>query len=180
MNYRRAKIAGGTYFFTVVTHVRLEIFDCSENVQLLREIIRHVKSRYPFTIDAIVVLPDHLHCIWTLPKGDADFSTRWRLIKSNFSRQVRIAGRPDSVRRWEKNDSHKVWQNRFWEHCIRNEDDFERHFDYVHYNPVKHGLVDSPRDWKYSSFQRYVQRGVLDLNWASGISLDFPEFVGHE
>ena len=131
-------------------------------------------------IDAIVILPNHLHCIWTLLPEDADFSTRWRLIKSWFSRrcQVRYQGNVSASRRSKQEKA--VWQRRFWEHLIRDEQDFNRHMDYIHYNPVHHRLVAKVKDWQYSSFHRYVQRGVYDVNWGSGEILEFDSSVGME
>jgi putative transposase len=124
---------------------------------------------HSFRIDAIVILPDHLHTIWNLPEGDSDFSTRWRLIKGAFSRQYhgyRAKDLPESMLR--KNES-GIWQRRFWEHSIRNQEDFNRHCDYIHYNPVKHGLVKSPIEWQNSSFKDFVDRGIYPSDWGSNI-----------
>ncbi|MGF1525164.1 MAG: transposase [Leptolyngbyaceae cyanobacterium] len=165
MQYRRATTPGATYFFTLVTHNRKPLFNHPETVQLLRDAFRTVKQRHPFTIDAIAVLPDHLHCLWTLPPGDANFSTRWRLIKTYFSRHC-----PERYK-WQrslsrlKKQEQAIWQRRFWEHQIRDESDFERHVDYIHYNPVRHGLVATLCDWPYSSFRRYVDRGLYVPEW---------------
>ncbi len=146
---------------------------------MLRDSFKRVKQKHPFIIDAIVILPNHLHCLWTLPPGDADFSTRWRLIKSWFSRrcQGQYQGKV-SVSRHSKQEK-AVWQRRFWEHLIRDEQDFNNHVDYIHYNPVHHGLVRRVKDWQYSSFHRYVQRGVYDLDWGSKEML-FDSAVGRE
>jgi putative transposase len=188
MKYRRAKVKGGTYFFTLVTHRRIKIFAQSENVELLRQAFRKVKERHPFKIDAFVLLPDHLHCIWTLPQGDADFSTRWRLIKSDFSRQIGAVGWVEernptktttSASRLRKNEK-PIWQRRFWEHLIRNHEDLRRHVEYIHFNPVKHGLTKTPDDWEYSSFHRYVDKGIYDKNWGAGDKMKFDETVGYE
>jgi putative transposase len=180
MQYRRAKTPGGTYFFTVVTHCRRKFLCQPDNVTLLREAFRVVMERHSFRIDAAVILPDHLHCLWTLPPGDADFSTRWRLIKSYFSRHCDAACggtvSPSRQRRQEK----AVWQRRFWEHQIRDEVDFARHVDYIHYNPVKHGLVESPLDWEYSSFHKYVARGKYPAQWGAGKPMVFADEVGRE
>jgi len=167
MEYRRAKSPGSSYFFTLVTHNRRPILCEPENINLLRDSFKRVIQQHPFAIDAIVILPEHLHCLWTLPPGDADFSTRWRLIKSWFSRRCdsQYQGQVSASRR-SKNER-GIWQRRFWEHLIRNEQDFNHHVDYIHYNPVKHGLVLSPKDWQYSSFDRYVQRGVYNLDWGN-------------
>jgi len=120
-----------------------------------------VKSTDPFNINAWVLLPEHLHCIWTLPADDMNFSKRWGLIKAKFSKESGGLTRP-------------VWQNRFWEHLIRDDRDLQMHLDYIHYNPVKHGLVESPKDWPPSTFHRYVQKGLYPLNWGEGVSFN-PE-----
>ena len=188
MRYRRAKLEGGTYFFTVVTYNRIKIFSKSHHVELLRQAFRKIIKQHPFKIDAFVLLPDHLHCIWTLPKGDADFSKRWRLIKSYFSRQIDLVGwvegrnptkRAISASRLRKNEK-AIWQRRFWEHLIRNHEDLRRHVEYIHYNPVKHGLTNTPFDWRYSSFHRYVDKGMYDMNWGANINIKFDATVGYE
>jgi putative transposase len=159
MQYRRAKTPGATYFFTVVTFARRKILCDPENVALLRDAFRTVKSRHPFTIDAFVLLPDHVHCIWTLPPGDMDYPTRWMLIKRHFSLHCADAyksiSNPSRCRKREQG----VWQRRYWEHQIRDDGDFEKHCDYIHWNPVKHGLVSRVADWPYSSFHRFVNLG---------------------
>ena len=180
MQYRRAKSPGSSYFFTVVTYNRRPILCKAENIQILRDSFREVKQKHPFIIDAIVVLPNHLHCIWTLPKADADFSTRWRLIKSWFSRRCQIKY-PEKISASRQNKGEKaIWQRRFWEHLIRDQQDFENHVDYIHYNPVHHGLVLSPKDWQYSSFHKYVRDGVYDCNWGSSERPIFNCSVGIE
>jgi putative transposase len=190
MKYRRAQLKGGTYFFTVVTHKRAKIFHLSDHVELLRQAFRKVIKRHPFEIDAFVLLPDHLHCIWTLPQGDADFSTRWRLIKSYFSRKIdqnsvgwveerNPTKTTTSTSRLRENEK-SIWQRRFWEHLIRNQKDLNRHIEYIHYNPVKHGLTKAPGDWAYSSFQRYVDEGIYDLKWGAGDKVEFDDTVGYE
>ena len=122
-------------------------------------------------MEAMVILPDHLHAIWTLPEGDDDFSLRWRQIKSAFSRQIEAGERVSLSRAGKQNGAstqgHK-WQRRFWEHAIRNDYDYERHVDYIHFNPVKHGYVQSVADWPYSTFHRYVEIGLYPQNWAGG------------
>ena len=169
-DYRRACTEGGTYFFTVVTYCRRPILVDDKVVNELRLAIRDVKQQSPFVVDAWVVLPDHMHCVWSLPEGDADYSSRMGKIKSNFTR--RVAGRfhdPNllTFSKKKKRES-TIWQRRFWEHEIRDQIDFEKHIDYVHYNPVKHGLVKNIADWPYSTFHRYVQNGVYPKDW-SGI-----------
>lgn len=126
---------------------------------------RQVRARHPFTIDAAVVLPDHLHAIWTLPAGDADFATRWRLIKSAFSAALPRADKRLSESRAAKGER-GIWQRRYWEHTLRDEHDFARHLDYIHFNPVKHGYVACVRDWPYSSFHCWVRLRAYPLDWA--------------
>lgn len=180
MRYRRIKIEGGTYFFTLSTYNRRPFLCSPENVELLRQAFRYTIQRHPMEIDAFVLLPDHLHTIWTLPEGDHNFSMRWRLIKSYFSRYCQdkyddIA----SVSRQSKKER-VFWQRRFWEHMIRDNEDFVRHVEYIHYNPVKHGLVDTPRDWEYSSFHRYVRAGLYDEMWGAIDEISFEPQVGSE
>ncbi len=162
--YIRRRVDGGTYFFTIVLMNRGSRL-LLEHVELLRTAFRHVRARRPFDIDAIVILPDHLHCIWTLPTGDHDYSTRWRLIKHYFSRAL-PSGESRSRSRTRRGER-GLWQRRFWEHTIRDENDFDRHVEYIHYNPVKHGYVDRPIDWPYSSFHRYVSRGIYPATWCT-------------
>ncbi|BAU63992.1 hypothetical protein STA3757_13610 [Stanieria sp. NIES-3757] len=180
MQYRRARSPGSTYFFTLVTHNRRCFLYESENIDLLRDCFKRVMNKHPFKIDAIVILPNHLHCLWTLPPRDANFSTRWRLIKSWFSRRcdVKYLGQVSASRK-DKGEK-AIWQRRFWEHLIRNEKDFNHHIDYIHYNPVHHGLVLSPKDWQYSSFHRYVQRGVYDVDWGVSERPISDSWVGME
>src|ERR1700733_7572580 len=146
--YRRFYQSGGNYFFTLVTYYRYPFFKNLENVKKFKVAINKVKKKYPFSLNAIVVLPDHLHCLWKLPENDQDFSMRWRLIKRYFSMEMNAS----INHRKEK----EVWQRRFWEHTIRDENDWQKHMDYIHYNPVKHGLVRMPGDWQYSSFNYWV------------------------
>ena len=173
--YRRTQIAGGTFFFTVTLADRSSTV-LMQHIDRLRNIYRVVQEREPFQTVAICVLPDHLHAIWTLPDGDADFSRRWNQIKGGFSRGLPTAAtrsRSQAGRR-EKG----IWQRRYWEHAIRDELDLERHVNYIHYNPVKHGLVSRVCDWPHSSFHRYVERGVLPPDWGGDlrdISGDFGE-----
>ena len=159
-NYRRTNIPGGTYFFTVVTHNRAPIFINEWRVEVMRQALRKVMVVRPFQIDAIVVLPEHLHCIWRMPDGDADYSSRWREIKKAASRQIDTTTNNRNER--------MVWQRRFWEHAIRDENDWRRHVDYIHFNPVKHGLVSSPGEWPYSSFRKFVSAGWYDVGWGAG------------
>ena len=156
-HYRRAFVPGGCYFFTVVTSRRRTLFHDADNIALLRRALAWTKARRPFAIDAIVVLPDHLHCIWRLPDADADFSGRWRAIKQYVSKRI-----PAPVSsRGEKS----IWQRRFWEHVIRDEDDWRRHVDYIHFNPVRHGLAAAPELWPYSSYPTAVEKGWYTPGW---------------
>ena len=158
--YTRLYQPGGYYFFTLATYQRQLLFSDLQNIQHLKAAMQKVKKEYPFSLNAIVILPDHLHCIWKLPGNDVDFPTRWRLIKRYFSMQIDTS----VSHRKEK----EIWQRRFWEHVIRDEYDWRKHMDYIHYNPVRHGYVKSPCDWEYSSFHYWVRRGVYEKSWSSG------------
>ena len=160
-NYRRARIEGATWFFTVVTAQRRRWLAEDHAVAALRQSVVAVLQRMPFHIDAWVILPDHLHAIWTLPPADHDFSTRWGLIKTGFSKNSELP-RTSGQRR----DS-GLWQPRFWEHRIRDTRDLHAHMDYAHYNPVKHRLVERVKDWPYSSFHRAVRDGIYSADWGS-------------
>lgn len=156
MKYKRLLIPNASYFFTVVTHNnRRAIFNNEQTINTLRQAFRKVRIKYPFQIDAIVILPDHIHCIWALPENDTDYATRWRLIKTWFTKHC--------------DNEQAIWQHRYWEHVIRDEEDLKNHISYIHYNPVKHGLVKSVRDWRYSSFHQYVEKGWLDADWGSNV-----------
>jgi putative transposase len=168
-SYRRNFVPGGSFFFTVNLADR-KLALLTAHIELLREAFRKTRQRHPFAVDAIVILPDHIHAIWTMPEGDADFATRWRLIKSTFSRNLSV-DEPISESRAAKRER-GIWQRRYWEHTIRDEDDFARHVDYIHINPLKHGLVDRVREWEASSFQRYVKLGVYPIDWAGDASQD--------
>ena len=162
-NYRRNFVLGGSYFFTVnLADRRLGLL--VENIGLLRAAFRSVRERHPFTIDAAVVLPDHLHMIWTMPDRDADFALRWRLIKSAFSHGL-PSGEAVSGSRSAKGER-GIWQRRYWEHTLRDQDDFARHLDYIHFNPVKHGHAARVGDWPYSSFRRWVRLGAYPKDCA--------------
>lgn len=172
-NYIRAKIAGGYYFFTVVTYRRRPIL-CDEPIRTaLKNAIKQTQSQYPFEMIAIVLLPDHLHCIWKMPDDDYNYGKRWGIIKSLVSKQCREYHAPQqemSYDRYSKNHS-GIWQNRFYEHFIRNEWDFNNHLNYIHYNPVKHGLVARPKDWQFSTFYKYVKLGFYDENWGDDVQI---------
>src|SRR5437868_8705187 len=157
VHYRRNFIPGGPYFFTVtLTDRRSSLL--VDHISTLRSAFRVARNERPFSIDAIVILPEHLHVIMTLPPDDADFSGRWRRIKGHFSSQLIAAG---AFLKRHSNGDLLLWQRRFWEHTIRNDGDFARHVDYIHFNPVKHGLVARVRDWPHSSFHLCVRRGSL-------------------
>ena len=168
MQYRRAKEKGGTYYFTVNLVDRKSNL-LIEHIEALKEVVKKVKQQHPFHIDAMVVLPDHLHAIWTLPKDEADYPKRWMLIKSGFSRRIpkNEYRRKNRITKGERG----IWQRRYWEHMIRDERDFEQHMNYIHYNPVKHGYVAKAVEWKHSSIHRYIKEGIIDPNW--GISETF-------
>jgi putative transposase len=180
-NYRRAKTSGATYFFTVVTYRRQPILCLDENRAVLKEVISKIALNHPFTVDAWVLLPDHLHCIWTLPKEDSDYSTRWALIKKEFTKSINQTATidiPNQSRIHHREGT--VWQRRFWEHQIRDNIDYNNHMDYIHFNPVKHKLVEAPRDWPYSSFQRLVAQGLYEEDWGCGSDIILPEDIGRE
>ncbi len=167
--YRRARVRGAVYFFTVVTFDRRPILTRPEVRAVLQAAWRKTRSERPFETVALVLLPDHLHCVWRLPDGDGDFGTRWRLIKTRATRALVATGwrvaapSPQRARRRERD----VWQRRFWEHLIRDDEDLRRHVEYTHYNPVRHGLAPRPVDWPFSTFHRYVRRGVYEPTWGT-------------
>ncbi len=170
--YRRLYSPGARYFFTVVTELRKPLL--IENIDRLREAFRMCRERHPFKIEAIVILPDHIHTVWQLPEGDEDFSKRWMVIKRYFSSafpQAKVSR--SKIKKREKG----IWQRRFWEHQIRDENDWRQHVDYIHFNPVKHGFVNHPQDWQYSSYQRAVEKGWYQT---STILTDDFENIGHE
>ncbi len=161
--YRRNFVAGASYFFTVTLRDR--------RADLLVRHVRELRIAYgetvresPFTTEAIVILPDHLHAIWTLPPGDSDYPGRWRAIKSGFVRRLARSG--IAIDRSRRNEA-RVWQRRYWEHTIRDTDDLHRHVEYIHYNPVRHGLVPRAADWPYSSIHRFIKRGEIAPDWAA-------------
>jgi putative transposase len=165
MDYRRVYINGGTYFFTLVTYKRQQIFTSEKVIDLFDNAIQYTYNRMPFVLVARVILPNHVHLIMTMPEDSSDFSTRIRLIKSHFTRffcEAHVISRTVSrIRKGERD----VWQRRFWEHLIRDDNDMTRHVEYIHFNPVKHGYVKSPIDWQYSSFRQYVLGGLYPADW---------------
>lgn len=166
-NYKRLKSEGGTFFFTVVTNKRQPVFDIPECIKYLRASIKETRRTYPFHVDAWVLLPEHMHCIWTLPDNDSNYSRLWGLIKQGFTKRARglLPDQSISLSRIRHREA-SVWQRRFWEHEIKNEEDFNNHIDYIHYNPVKHGHVTRVQDWPYSTFHRYVKEGIYPVDWA--------------
>jgi putative transposase len=173
-NYRRAFVPGGCWFFTVNLLDRRQAL-LVEHVDALRRAVAETLQKYPIEIDAMVVLPDHVHAIWTLPPGDADFSVRWRLIKSRFAKSLPKQEQLDAVRVARRERG--IWQRRFWEHLIRDEADYARHVEYCYINPVKHSLVARVSDWPHSSFHRDVERGIFPRDWAGDVTTagDFGE-----
>ena len=166
-DYRRVYIPGATVFLTLVTYQRRAIFAEPDNIRRLRRAIADVKAEMPFAITAAVVLPDHLHFVWTLPPDDAQYSKRVGRLKVLFTRSFKgKESLPQDVcvsrRRQRESD---VWQRRFWEHTIRDEDDWIRHLNYLHYNPVKHRLVQCPHQWEFSSFRQFAANGFYDKDW---------------
>jgi putative transposase len=164
-DYRRNRLPGGTFFFTVNLLDRRSDLLVSQ-INVLRAAVRRVRARAPFRIDAWVVLPDHMHCLWSLPEGDADFPGRWRAIKIAFTKSL-PAGEPRSAV-MESRGERGIWQRRYWEHTIRDDRDFGVHFDYIHFNPVRHGFVEHPADWPHSSFHRCVSNGLYSASWIGG------------
>ena len=166
-DYRRNYVPGGTYFFTVVTAGRRPILTTDLGRECLREAIDEVKAKSSFTLFAIVLLPDHLHSVWMLPRDDADYSTRWRQIKEKFTRRyLERGGRETTVSTSrQKKGERGIWQRRFWEHTVRDEDDLKRCVDYVHWNPRKHNVAERVQDWPWSTFHRFVEQGEYDLDW---------------
>ena len=193
--YRRNYVDGGTYFFTVVTYMRQALLN-DLSIPILHRALKDCMLRKTFDLEAMVILPDHIHSIWRLPPTDDDYSSRWKLIKAAFTkeyiRRVGAAGRVGGAQRnpqtlggamakptisMQTKGERGIWQRRFWEHTIRDETDYTRHCDYIHYNPVKHGLVKSPLDWPHSTFQEFVQRGIYPESWG-GPAEDFPVGTG--
>jgi putative transposase len=171
--YRRSYLPGGTFFFTIVTCQRQPILTSPDARHLLREAWLNVQKRFPFTTVAVVILPDHLHSIWTLPEEDSNYSLRWSEIKRLFSisYQSTIGTIQNKSASQRKRHEAAIWQRRFWEHTIRDEEDLHRHIDYIHFNPVKHGFVQKAIDWEWSSFRKYVEDGFYESDW--GQNADF-------
>ena len=174
-NYRRNRVPGGSYFFTVTLEDRKKTL-LVEHIDELRTSITKTRRKMPFHIDAWVILPEHMHCIWTLPEGDDNYSGRWQAIKKAFSKTI-----PDreyrSAARIKRNER-GIWQRRFWEHTIRDDVDYNRHMDYIHYNPVKHKLVAAVKDWPYSTFHHLCKIGIYSFDWGEDITIDAGERAG--
>ena len=175
-DYRRNRVPGGTYFFTVNLRDRSQDL-LTRHIDQLRDAVRRTRIGSPFQIDAWVVLPDHMHCMWTLPAGDSDFPGRWKAIKAGFSAALPFEGTPSQE--MAVHGHRGIWQRGYWEHTIRDERDYRLHMDYVHFNPVKHGYVTDPADWAYSTFVRSVKKGLYPAGWngdgCSGSVLDAGE-----
>lgn len=180
MQYRCVLIPGASYFFTLITHERARLFSDATNVDRWRSAVEKVNRSRPFIVDAEVIMLDHLHMIWTLPKADADYATRIRLIKTAFTKDLASeSGATINESRASKGER-DVWQRRYWEHMIRDERDFQAHLDYIHINPVKHGLVARPGDWPHSTFHTWLERGVYDASWGTDDMPPLPDWAGRE
>ena len=181
MQYRRTRIQGISYFFTVIAFRRQEHFASNAAVEVLCDAIAQVQRRRPFEIDAQVVLPDHLHSLWTLPEGDDDYPARWRLIKEAFTRwHVSEYGEGNRSESRIAKGEQAVWQRRYWEHAIRSEQDFTHHFDYIHFNPVKHNLAAAPKDWPHSTFHDWVANGKYDIGWGGDRAAEIAAWRARE
>jgi putative transposase len=180
-NYRRNYAKGGTYCFTVNTYKKQLLLQ-GPAIDILRESFRECMDERPFKIEAIVILPDHLHCIWKLPAGDAKYPVRWKEIKSTFTTEyIKEVGKPPikPSLSMQKKGEKGVWQRRYWEHTITDDEDYRRLFNYIHYNPVKHEWVEAPVYWPHSSFHRFVEKGIYTKWWA-GPPEGFPEGMAGE
>ncbi len=175
--YRRAFVPGGTFFFTVVVHQRRDLFRDPVAIDLLRSVLRRCSLRWPTEFNAFVLLPDHWHTIVSLPQGDDEYSKRIGWIKKEFTKHwLALGGSEGEISDAKTRQRRRgIWQPRFWEHTIEDEADFDNHFDYIHWNPVKHGHASRPKDWPHSSFRRWVERGVYSEDWASGATVGTQE-----
>lgn len=173
-NYRRLWQPRGTYFFTVTLLQRRGNDLLTREINLLRTVVADMRHRHPFRIHGWVVLPDHLHCVIELPGGDVDFSVRWRLIEMGFSKGMPATERRSAVR--QRRGERGIWQRRFWEHLIRDEDDFQAHMDYVHFNPAKQGLATRVVDWPYSTFHRLVEQDVYPADRGGSVESGKPGY----
>ena len=168
--YRRVYVPGASWFFTVNLAQRKGNDLLTRRIDELRQAFRYVQKKHPFKLEGVVILPDHLHCTWTLPQGDSNFSMRWNLLKGFFSRAIEKGECVSQSR--QKRRERGLWQRRFWEHLLTDQTDFNQHIDYIHWNPVKHGRVKRVADWPHSSFHEYVARGIYTKNWCGGDEID--------
>ncbi len=180
MHYRRAAAAGATYFFTLVTHERQRLFDDATNIDRWRRAVTKVQRTRLFSVDAEVILPDHLHVLWTLPDHDSDYATRIRLAKTAFTKSLDLSRSGSSNVSRKAKGERDVWQRRYWEHMIRDERDFRVHLDYIHYNPVKHGFVARATDWPWSTLRDWIDRGAYEPSWGADVLPELPEWAGRE
>lgn len=176
-NYLRTHIPGGTYFFTLATMKRQPVLLKPKIRTALRQAIHLTHTRYPFHVDAWVLLPDHLHCVWTLPEGDDQYGMRWSLIKRHVTQETGFYSNATASRVTRRERG--LWQRRFWEHAIRDEKDFERHVDYIRWNPVKHGHARTVSEWPYSTFHRYVRQGIYAPDWGGFTERQAESFGEH-
>ena len=170
MQYRRSRAKGAAFFFTLVTHERRRFLCDETNITLTKESFQHVINRHPFAVDAFVLLPDHLHCI----------SMRWRQITSYFSRKCHDEFKTGQLDARPIKGEQAIWQHRFWGHQIRDDSDFVKHVEYIHFNPVKHGLANSPKAWPHSTFHRFVKQGIYPGDWGADKEIDLDKNVGNE
>jgi putative transposase len=180
MRYRRVFVPGASYFFTLITHERAQLFSDAANVDRWRRAVAKVRRTRPFVVEAEVVMLDHLHTLWTLPQADADYATRLRLIKTAFTKDMAFGDGVTASESRASKGERDVWQRRYWEHVIRDERDFQAHLDYIHINPVKHGVVARPGDWPHSTFRLWLERGVYDHCWGTDGIPPLPDWAGRE
>ncbi|MBC8481645.1 MAG: transposase [Planctomycetes bacterium] len=181
-DYRRAKFEGGFYFFTVVTYKRRDFLCDNDARACLKTAWSSVRANRPFEVVAVCLLPDHLHCVWKLPDGDNDYSTRWALIKKRFTRDYLKKGGIEAAQSRSRINKRErgIWQRRFWEHRIKDAADLQRHVDYIHYNPVKHGLVKRMDNWPYSSYHRYIESGGFAKKYFKQLQKEYEEIFAGE
>ncbi len=169
-NYRRWRMDGGVFFFTIVMYRRRRLLTSPKSRQMLHEAFDEARSHHPFEIDGLVLIPDHIHMLMRLPDGEDDYSRRISAMKRNFTERFLSCESETAQSDGRSNQGYRgVWQERFYEHCIRDYKDFKQHLDYIHVNPVKHGLVERPADWAWSSFDRYVKQGVYEPDWCGDV-----------
>lgn len=181
MRYRRLVTPGASYFFTLITHQRAPLLSDPGNIARWRRAVAKVQEARPFVVEAEVILPDHLHVIWTMPEVDPDYATRIRLVKTSFTKGLSSGGACSTTSQSRARKGERdVWQRRYWEHMIRDERDFQAHLDYVHINPVKHGLVARPGDWPHSTFHDWLASGAYDPWWGSDEMPPIPDGAGRE